>query len=201
MTSRSCASVAVLSRASTAATLKRAERCRKDRCKLSTWMSAFFGATRARMLHKMTLSLAALWLSVRRGAARLDIYGVMVINGLGRGNQSGNGASQMGDFDGRIILVTGSATGLGAAIAIGAAKARGQGRHPQLFQEPRRSGGHGRGRPPGRRRGRDRAGRRRRGSRLPQGSPRSPPASAASMRWSTTRASPNTYRTTPSSMR
>jgi NAD(P)-dependent dehydrogenase (short-subunit alcohol dehydrogenase family) len=29
---------------------------------------------------------------------------------------------QMGDFDGRIILVTGSATGLGAAIAIGAAK-------------------------------------------------------------------------------
>jgi 3-oxoacyl-[acyl-carrier protein] reductase len=29
---------------------------------------------------------------------------------------------QMGDFDGRIILVTGSATGLGAAIAVGAAK-------------------------------------------------------------------------------
>src|SRR5262249_43881016 len=28
----------------------------------------------------------------------------------------------MSDFDGRIILVTGSATGLGAAIAIGAAK-------------------------------------------------------------------------------
>ena len=28
----------------------------------------------------------------------------------------------MADFDGKIILVTGSATGLGAAIAIGAAK-------------------------------------------------------------------------------
>jgi len=28
----------------------------------------------------------------------------------------------MGDFDGRIILVTGSATGLGAAIAVGAAR-------------------------------------------------------------------------------
>jgi len=28
----------------------------------------------------------------------------------------------MGDFDGKIILVTGSATGLGAAIALGAAK-------------------------------------------------------------------------------
>src|ERR1044072_7889869 len=28
----------------------------------------------------------------------------------------------MGEFDGRVILVTGSATGLGAAIAVGAAK-------------------------------------------------------------------------------
>ena len=28
----------------------------------------------------------------------------------------------MGDFDGKVILVTGGATGLGAAIAIGAAK-------------------------------------------------------------------------------
>jgi NAD(P)-dependent dehydrogenase (short-subunit alcohol dehydrogenase family) len=32
------------------------------------------------------------------------------------------GNFRMGDFDGRIILVTGSATGLGAAIAVGAAK-------------------------------------------------------------------------------
>ena len=28
----------------------------------------------------------------------------------------------MGDFDGKVILVTGSATGLGAAIAVGAAR-------------------------------------------------------------------------------
>ena len=52
----------------------------------------------------------------------------------------------MGDFDGKVMLVTGGGTGLGAAVAIGAARRGAKGRDPQLLAQRQGGGGDGGGR-------------------------------------------------------
>ncbi len=112
-----------------------------------------------------------------------------------------NRERHMADFDGKVILVTGSATGLGAAIAIGAAKRGAKAVILNCTQEPEGGGGDRRRRAGCRRRSRDRPGRRGGGRRLPQDRRRCCALRPASTRWSTTPASPSRRRTTPTSTR
>ncbi len=101
----------------------------------------------------------------------------------------------MADFDGKVIVVTGSATGLGAAIALGAAKRGAKAVVLNYTKSAKEAEATARRGACGRRRSRDRARRCRQRYGLPHESPRRRSASAGSTRSSTTPASPSMSRT------